>query len=290
MTSSEIAHDFSPHLRVYKDGRVERLEGTATVPPSYDRDTGVLSKDVAISASTPSLSARVYIPTATTINHRSGANRRKLPLLVYFHGGAFCLESPFSPMYHNYLNSLASEADAVAVSVHYRRAPEHPLPAAYDDSWIALEWVSSHSGGDGPDKWLSAYADLRKVYVAGDSAGGNIAHHMGLRFAIFHGQRTARRRENRPCDPVLARRAVALGVPVSHGRVRRPANQPGEGSEALEHGLRSSPHLHRGEGRAEGARVALSGLAGEERMGRKGGGDGGERRGSPVSSVQSNKR
>ncbi|KAF8020477.1 hypothetical protein BT93_G1019 [Corymbia citriodora subsp. variegata] len=182
MSSSEIAHDFSPHLRVYKDGRVERLEGTTTVPPSYDQNTGVLSKDVAISASTPCLSARVYIPTDTTINNHSDAKRKKVPLLVYFHGGAFCLETPFSPMYHNYLNSLVSEANAVAVSVHYRRAPEHPLPAAYDDSWTALEWVSSHSGGDGPDDWLNTYADLRKVYVAGDSAGGNIAHHMGLRY------------------------------------------------------------------------------------------------------------
>ncbi|KAF8034166.1 hypothetical protein BT93_C0443 [Corymbia citriodora subsp. variegata] len=154
----------------------------ATVPPSYDLNTGVLSKDVAISASTPCLSARVYIPTETTINNHSNRNRKKLPLLVYFHGGAFCLETPFSPMYHNYLNSLVSEANAVAVFVHYRRAPEHSLPAAYDDSWTALEWASLHSGGNGPDEWLNAYADLQKVYLAGDSAGGNIAHHMGLRF------------------------------------------------------------------------------------------------------------
>ncbi|KMT16556.1 hypothetical protein BVRB_3g048490 [Beta vulgaris subsp. vulgaris] len=62
-------------------------------------------------------------------------NQKKLPLLLYFHGGGFCLESTFSSKYHNYLNSLASEAQVmiVFVSVEYRRAPKDRLPAAYHD-------------------------------------------------------------------------------------------------------------------------------------------------------------
>ncbi|XP_030523318.1 probable carboxylesterase 12 [Rhodamnia argentea] len=171
--ASEISQDFSPFLRIYKDGHIERLIGTATVPASLDDKTGVASKDVAFS-SDPAVSARLYLPAAA-------GHPKKLPLLVYFHGGGFCIETASSPTYHNYLNAVASEANVVVVSVDYRRAPEDPLPAAYDDSWAALQWVASHRAGDGPDDWLNEHANLNKVFLAGDSAGANIAHHMGLR-------------------------------------------------------------------------------------------------------------
>ncbi|XP_044508087.1 probable carboxylesterase 5 [Mangifera indica] len=170
----EPVHDFSPFFRVYKEGRVERLMGTDFTPPSVDPKTSVESKDVVFSPET-GLSARLYIPELHNQN-------QKLPLLVYFHGGAFCLMSPFSSMYHNYLNTLVHEANIVAVSVAYRRAPEHPLPTAYEDSWTALKWVASHVNGDGPEDWLNYLADFDKVYLAGDSAGANISHHMGLRY------------------------------------------------------------------------------------------------------------
>ncbi|KAB2636416.1 carboxylesterase 12 [Pyrus ussuriensis x Pyrus communis] len=150
MSNEELSYDFSPMIKVYKDGRVERLLGTATVPPSTQPETGVQSKDIVISHQ-PAISARLYIPKFAAT---------KLPLLVYFHGGGFCIQSASSPTYHDYLNSLVSEANVVAVSVEYRLAPEHPIPAAYDDSWAALKW---------------------RVFFAGDSAGANIAHHMGLK-------------------------------------------------------------------------------------------------------------
>ncbi|KAK9942154.1 hypothetical protein M0R45_007836 [Rubus argutus] len=173
--SDELAHDFSPIAKVYKDGRIERLLGTSTVPASIDPQTGVQSKDLVIS-NEPLISARLYIPKSTTAE-----STQKLPLLVYFHGGGFCIESAFSPTYHYYLNGLVSEANVVAVSVDYRLAPEHPLPAAYEDSWAALKWVGSHYGGTGPEEWLNRYADLDRVFFSGDSCGANIAHNMGLR-------------------------------------------------------------------------------------------------------------
>ncbi|XP_062024099.1 probable carboxylesterase 12 [Rosa rugosa] len=176
--SDELAHDFSPIIKVYKDGRIDRLLGTSTVPASIDPQTGVQSKDVVISTAPP-ISARLYIPKSTATE--SAESTQKLPLLVYFHGGGFCVESAFSPTYHNYLNSLVSEANVAAVSVEYRLAPEHPLPAAYEDSWAALKWVESHLAGNGPEEWLNRYADLNRVFFSGDSAGANIAHHMGLR-------------------------------------------------------------------------------------------------------------
>ncbi|XP_061367140.1 probable carboxylesterase 12 [Gastrolobium bilobum] len=171
--SSEVAHDFSPLIKIYKDGRVERLLGCDVVPPSFDPITNVESKDVVISKD-EDISARIFIPKLNDQN-------QKLPLLVYFHGGGFCIETPFSPPYHKFLNSIVSEAHAIGVSVHYRRAPEHPVPIAYEDSWTVLKWVASHFDGNGPDEWLNRHADLGNVFFAGDSAGANIAHQMGLR-------------------------------------------------------------------------------------------------------------
>ncbi|KAF7840854.1 tuliposide A-converting enzyme 1, chloroplastic [Senna tora] len=175
----ELAYDLSPIMKVYKDGRIVRLAGEDVAPPGVDPATGVESKDVVISGHDDGgggggVSVRLFIPKLTTPD-------LKLPLFVYFHGGAFCIETPFSPNYHNYLNSVVSRANVVGVSVHYRRAPEHPVPAAHEDSWTALEWVASHSAGNGPDEWLNRHGDLTKVFLSGDSAGANIAHHMAIR-------------------------------------------------------------------------------------------------------------
>ncbi|KAJ7967440.1 Alpha/beta hydrolase fold [Quillaja saponaria] len=171
--SEEVAHDLSPYMKIYKDGRLERIAGKDVVHPSFDPKTNVESKDVVIS-SEPDISARLFIPKITNQN-------QKLPVFVYFHGGAFIIETPFSPNYHNYVNSVASQANVVAVSVHYRRAPEHPVPIAHEDSWTAIKWVASHLNGNGPEEWLNRHADLGRVFFSGDSAGANIAHHMAIR-------------------------------------------------------------------------------------------------------------
>ncbi|XP_059647768.1 probable carboxylesterase 2 [Cornus florida] len=172
-TTNEVVYELPNFIRVYKDGKFERLSGTDVVPASTDPDTGVQSKDVIISPET-GVGARVYIPKTTNPG-------QKLPLLVYFHGGGFVIETAYSPTYHNYLNSLVAEANVVVASIDYRRAPEHLLPVAYDDSWTGVKWVASHSNGGGDEEWLKEYADFERVYFAGDSAGANLAHNMAIR-------------------------------------------------------------------------------------------------------------
>lgn len=175
-SKSEVAYERLPMMRVYKDGRVERLFGIDVVPPSTDPVTGVSSKDVTIAVaaaaaatSEPSshvISARLFLPKL--------AGSRKLPLLIYFHGGAFCVCSPFTAAYHGYLNAIVAEAQVVAVSVNYRKAPEHPIPAAYEDSWAAILWAASHCNGGGPEAWLNEHADFGRVFLSGESAGENM--------------------------------------------------------------------------------------------------------------------
>ncbi|XP_062019911.1 probable carboxylesterase 12 [Rosa rugosa] len=173
--STEVYKDFSPFLKIYKDGRIERLANTDVVPTSFDPQTGVETKDAVISEET-GLTVRLYIPKAKITE-----NPAKLPLLVYYHGGGFCMGSPFCAYYNSYVSSLVAKANVIAVSVAYRKAPENPLPIGFEDSWAALKWVGSHFEGKGPDEWLNTYADFGRVFLGGDSAGANIAHHMGLR-------------------------------------------------------------------------------------------------------------
>ncbi|WZZ83092.1 hypothetical protein YC2023_103664 [Brassica napus] len=44
-----------------------------------------------------------------------------------------------------------------------------------------MEWIFRHISGTGPEDWLNENADFGRVFIAGDSAGANIAHHMGIR-------------------------------------------------------------------------------------------------------------
>ncbi|XP_047336967.1 2-hydroxyisoflavanone dehydratase-like [Impatiens glandulifera] len=175
----EVVSELLPLVRFYSDGTVERLVGSDIVEPTTeDTVTGVSSKDVSVS---PNISARLYLPKLTS---QAG---KKLPILIYFHGGGFCVESAFSFLHQRYLNRLVDQAGVLAVSVEFRQAPEHPLPIAYDDSWTALRWVSSHLVDDDDDvsvhreQWLSDHGDFNRLYIGGDATGANIAHNMVVR-------------------------------------------------------------------------------------------------------------
>jgi len=86
-------------------------------------------------------------------------------VVVYYHGGGWVLGSHDSddPL----CRDLCVRSDSIIVSVDYRHAPEDRFPAAVDDAFAALRWVSSHAealgGQPGP------------VAVAGWSAGANLA-------------------------------------------------------------------------------------------------------------------
>ncbi|XP_010500509.1 PREDICTED: probable carboxylesterase 3 [Camelina sativa] len=162
-------HHHLPSIQIHKNGRVDRLVGSDIIPTSLNPKNDVVSKDVVYSPE-HNLSVRMFLP------HKSTTQGNKLPLLIYFHGGAYITQSPFSPVYHNYLTEVVKTSNCLAVSVQYRLAPEHPVPAAYDDSWSAIQWIYSHS-----DDWINEHTDFNRVFIAGDSAGANIAHQMGIR-------------------------------------------------------------------------------------------------------------
>lgn len=81
--------------------------------------------------------------------------------LLYVHGGGFVAGRPHT--YRNIGARLAKRLDARVVLPDYRKAPEHPYPAAPDDVLA----VYSQLLDDGQEP--------RRLLLAGDSAGGSIA-------------------------------------------------------------------------------------------------------------------
>jgi len=91
---------------------------------------------------------------------RADAARRTL----YIHGGAFVMGSPRS---HRTLTTRFSAMTGGAVlAIDYRLMPEQPRRAGIEDCRTAYRWLLEN-GPDGP-------ATARTVFVAGDSAGGNL--------------------------------------------------------------------------------------------------------------------
>jgi acetyl esterase len=105
---------------------------------------------------------RIYWPpTDPDSNPQSDAR----PVVVYFHGGGFVIGD--LDTHDGTCRQHAVGADTIVVSVDYRLAPEHPYPAAVEDTWAATLWAAEHGAEIG--------VDTSRVAVAGDSAGGTLS-------------------------------------------------------------------------------------------------------------------
>jgi acetyl esterase len=99
-----------------------------------------------------------------------------LPVVVYFHGGGWVLGD--LEIADTTARAIAVASGATVVSVDYRKGPEDPFPAAVDDALAVTTAVLTGEAG--------FPADARRVAVAGDSAGGNLAAVTAQQLASTH--------------------------------------------------------------------------------------------------------
>lgn len=95
----------------------------------------------------------------------SSAPDEGLPLLLWFHGGGWCVGDVES--YDVLCREIANASGCAVLSVDYRLAPEHPFPAAVNDAAFAYAWVQEHADLLG--------VDAARIALGGDSAGGNLS-------------------------------------------------------------------------------------------------------------------
>jgi acetyl esterase len=165
--------ELDPELHLILSLRqMKGLKGLCDLPPLEQREQmrrdGLIHarrkirvgevRDFEIAGPAGPLTVRHYAPAGA----RGGATR---PLVVFYHGGGFVLgdlESHDAPC-----RLVCQRAGVHVLAVAYRLAPEHPFPAGIEDALEAYRWAVRHASELG--------SDPRRVIVAGDSAGGNLA-------------------------------------------------------------------------------------------------------------------
>lgn len=110
---------------------------------------------------TADLPIRIYRPSSAS----------NAPAIVYFHGGGWVLN--FLDIYDASLARLANQSGATIISVNYQKAPEHPFPIPFDDCYATLLWVIANA--------TELSIDPRRIGVAGDSAGANLASGVAIK-------------------------------------------------------------------------------------------------------------
>ena len=125
------------------------LRDPATLPEVASVDNG------SIAGPAGPVPIRIYRPAAAG----------PVPTIVFFHGGGFVIGDLDTHDDHGRL--LCHDVEAVVVSVDYRLAPEHKFPAGFEDCYAATTWAADNIGELG--------GDPKRLAVAGDSAGGNLA-------------------------------------------------------------------------------------------------------------------
>ena len=137
-------------------------------------------------------------------------NAHPTRVLLYLHGGGYVLGSLNT--HRSLVGSLALRTGLNVLTINYRKAPDHPFPAALDDAKRAYRWLLRHGH------------QAQDIVVAGDSAGG------GLALALLLALRDAG--EPLPAAGIGLSPWTDLNLPI--GALRRVAQEEGLLLEALQ--------------------------------------------------------
>jgi acetyl esterase len=136
------------------EARANFAKRIAAIPRLNDPVAGTVDRSI------EGVPTRVYTP----------AGQGPFPVLVFIHGGGWYVGNPDTV--DDLCRSLCSRAGAVVVAVDYSLSPESKFPKALEECFAVLKWCGGHAGEIG--------GDPKRLAVAGDSAGGNLAAALAL--------------------------------------------------------------------------------------------------------------
>jgi acetyl esterase/lipase len=141
-----------PHLNLPDD-----LEVARSFPvPQIEKSKHVITSSRIIPGPGEELLVKIYEPAQRP--------KWKLPAVLWLHGGGYIMGHPDRS--DGLCERFVMEANCVVFAIKYRLAPEHPYPAAIEDCYAGLKWMT--------DAAEQLNIDLTRIAVAGASAGGGL--------------------------------------------------------------------------------------------------------------------
>ena len=110
----------------------------------------------------PSVMLRIFKPSSNTND--------VLPCLYWIQGGGYVITSP--DLDDQFCEEIVNKHQCAVVSVDWRRAPEHPFPAALHDCYTGLAWIIENAS--------QLQIDINRIVVGGRSSGGGSATSLAL--------------------------------------------------------------------------------------------------------------
>lgn len=150
--------------------RSTRVLRRLSLPTSKANTEDLAIDDVEVPgpAGAPPVPVRIYRPKLAT-----GIT----PALLWFHGGGMVFGDHLMDEASNI--AFARTLGITVMSVNYRLAPQHPSPAAVEDAYAALSWITGEAAERG--------VDPDRIAIGGASAGGGVAAGLAL-MALDRGQ------------------------------------------------------------------------------------------------------
>jgi len=149
-----------PGFRLEKD--LEWSRSLLSNPPSEKSELVHISNRMIPRGDGDEMLVKIYEPVKRNIN--------QLPAMLWIHGGGFVMGHP--DMDDILCERFVQTANCVVVSVDYRLAPEHPYPAAIEDCYTGLVWMTTEA--------TSLGIDVKRVAIAGASGGGGLTAALAL--------------------------------------------------------------------------------------------------------------
>ncbi|HUK51070.1 MAG TPA: alpha/beta hydrolase [Terriglobales bacterium] len=151
---AEFEREGLPQINTLPVGEARRLSREAVEQFARPKKLHLV-RNILAEIGTARIPVRVYVPR----------EQNGLPALVYYHGGGWVVGDLDTA--DTLCRSIALASDCVVFSVDYRLAPENKFPTPLEDSFRTAKWIAKNGFGK--------YADVSRLAVGGDSAGGNLA-------------------------------------------------------------------------------------------------------------------